>query len=123
MAGPTAWIIQLLIAYGVSAYLCQPRNEPRLGVPPDWPAEWALMLAVNLACLAGAVAGALAGLAVWRRTGAEKPGSHELLLEVGEGRARFLAACAIMACCGFSVAILFNTVEFFTIPACWRGAA
>lgn len=119
MAGPTAWITELLFAYGASAYFCQPQNTPRVGPPPHWGIEWPLMLAVNLLCIVGAIAGALAGFSAWRRTRAEKPGESGTLLEVGEGRTRFLAACGIMACSGFAVAIVFNTVEFFTVPACW----
>jgi len=120
MAGPAAWITQLLGSYGLSSYLCQPHGDPRLAAPPAWSAVWGVLLALNLVCVGAVAAGALCGLMVWRRTGSEKPGGGPVLLEIGEGRARFLAACGMMACAEFALAILFNTVEFFTVPACWR---
>ncbi|MBI1405287.1 MAG: hypothetical protein GC145_04080 [Caulobacter sp.] len=119
-AGPTGWICQLVVNYGLSSYACYPGDTPRRQVPlPGWTGEHLLLVAVNLIALALAVAGLLVGLVLWRKAQAEKPGGAEQLLEVGEGPTRFLASCGMMASAAFGAAILFNTVSTLAAPVCW----
>jgi hypothetical protein len=122
-AGPAAWILQLSVDFGVAAAACQPGGIPRSAPPASgWGPEHELLVGVNLACLTFALAGGFVALAAWRRSGQEKPGGAAHLIEVGEGRTRFLAACAMMAAAGFAVAILFDTAWPFFVPSCWRFA-
>jgi hypothetical protein len=123
-AGPFAWIVQLVLGYGLASSACYSRNAPRLRVPPSaWVGEHRLLLAINLVCLAIALAGAGVSWLSWRRTRQEKAGGTGMLLEIGEGRTRFLAACGTLAAAGFAVAILFDTAEPFIIASCWRIAS
>jgi hypothetical protein len=117
-AGPAAWILQLVVAYGLSSFACAPRGMPRSGGASNWPGH-PFLLGLNIACLALAAFGGAIALRSWRQTGQEKFGGGHVLLETGEGRTRFLAACGVLSALGFITAILFNTVEFFTVPACW----
>jgi len=120
-AGPAAWILQLVIGYGVASHLCFPRETPYLsGLPARWAPEPAWLIAVNLACLCLAMGGASASYRNWRRTRPAKGGSAETVLEPGEGRTRFVATCGILAGAGFALAILFDTAEPLVIAACWR---
>jgi hypothetical protein len=122
-AGPAAWILQLSVDFGVAAAACQPGGVPRPAPPASgWGTEHVFLVGVNLACLALAVAGGFVALAAWRRSSREKPGGAAHLMEAGEGRTRFLAACAMMAAAGFAVAILFDTAWPFFVPSCWRFA-
>jgi len=119
-AGPAAWIGQLVLGYGLSSYACFPKDEPHLASPPPgWDGEHLLLLAINLACLALAAGGLSMALANWRRSRAEKRGGAHHMLEVGEGRTRFLALCGMLACGLFGAAILANTVSIVAVPACW----
>jgi hypothetical protein len=119
-AGPAAWITQLVVTYGFAAHGCNPSAQPPIMAPAGgWPGEHTLLLAVNLACLIVAVAAGLLAVACWRQTSGEKPGGGHTLLDIGEGRARFLAGCGVLTSAGFMLAILFNTAELFMVPACW----
>jgi len=118
-AGPTAWIFQLVVDFGLSSDLCRRYGVPRAEAD-IWAPERLFLAGINLACLAVVLAGGFTALAAWRRTRAEKPGDVAELVEIGEGRTRFLAACGMMTAAVFAVAILFDTAWPFFIPSCWR---
>jgi hypothetical protein len=118
-AGPAAWIAQLVVDYGVSSYVCYPADTPRRDLPGG--GEHGLLLAVNLACLAVALAGFAVSLAGWRRTRAEKPGPLHEMLQIGDGRSRFLAICGLLAAATFAVAILFDTPSALALRLCWSA--
>ncbi len=119
--GPCAWIVQLAGDYGLASHACRPGDAPR-GVDPaaGWGAEHLILLGLNLACLGLCLAGGAAALVYWRRSHREKPGGAPAVIEVGEGRTRFLAACGMIAAIAFAVAIAFDTTQTFFIPSCWR---
>jgi hypothetical protein len=122
-AGPAAWIAQLIVDYGLSSYACFPKDAPRLvSPPPGWAGEHLWLLAINLACLALAGAGFASAYGGWRLTRAEKRGDAHEMLEIGEGRARFLAICGMLGCGVFAAAILFDTLPILGVPACWQVA-
>lgn len=120
-AGPAAWILQLVIDYGLASHACFPRETPYLGgLPAPGAGEPVWLVGVNLACLCLAVGGTLVSHRNWRRTRAEKHGGAAAVLDVGEGRTRFLATCGILAGAAFALAILFDTAEPLVVAACWR---
>jgi hypothetical protein len=120
-AGPTAWILQLVVDFGVASDLCRQNGAPRAAPPiSGWAPEHIFLVGSNLVCLAVALAGGFTALAAWRRTRQEKLGDAAVLIEVGEGRTRFLAACGMMSAAAFAVAILFDTAWPFFVPSCWR---
>lgn len=122
-AGPAAWIAQMIAGYGLSSYACFPRDEPYLtSPPPGWGGEQAILLAINLIGLALTVAGFLVARSGWRRVREETAGGALPMLDVGEGRSRFLSICGMLASGVFAVAILFNTVTILATPACWSLA-
>jgi len=119
VAAPAGWIAQLVITYGLASYACQPSAASRLRPPGfGWADEHWLFLAVNLACLAITIG---AGIAPWR---AQRAHTRSTTAGAGErktaGHVRFLAVCGLMASGGFAIAIAFDTLELFTVPACWR---
>jgi hypothetical protein len=121
MAGPAAWIVQLVVGYGVASRLCRPGDAPRLVAPPwGWATEHIWLTLLNIACLLLSLGAGAVALGDWRRSREEKPGKAEAMLDVGEGRTRFLAGCGVLTSAAFAVAILFNTVSPTLIPACWR---
>ncbi len=121
VASPAGWITQLVLSYGVASYACQPTGAPRLRPAGfGWADEHWLFVSVNLACLAVAVG---AGIAPWRALrGNQTISPAEEEERKTAGHVRFLAACGLMAAAGFAIAILFNSLGLFTIPACWRLA-
>jgi len=118
IGGPAAWFAQLVLSFVLASRVCYPHDLPLHGLPQDWPAVWSALVPINLVSLA--VASASAGLSYrsWSATESEKPGSADHLMEVGEGRTRFIALLGILAGLGFFAAILFDTVVLFVVPPC-----
>jgi hypothetical protein len=119
IAAPAAWITQLVVSYGLASFACQPTGAPQLRPAGfDWGGEHRLLIAVNLVCLAVTIA---SGVAPWR---SRRLPPGPLATPAGEpktaGHVRFLAVCGLMASAGFAIAVAFNTLEVFTVPACWR---
>lgn len=122
IAGPAAWITQLVFGYGWSSYACYPFESPRLQAPPAWPGEpWAL-LALNLACLAVSLAAGALSLSHLRRARRAPSRPRENLAEIARDRTIFLATCAAFSGFGFALATAFNTLEPIMISTCWRMA-
>lgn len=120
IAGPTAWIAQLVFGYGLSSLACFPHDVPyRQSPPPGWSVEPALLAAVSAACLAAAILGGATALVHWRRTRKERGGDAHHALDVGEGRTRFMAACGVLSGFGFALAIVFDLPAILAVPACW----
>lgn len=106
-AGPSAWIAQLVLGYGLSAYACYPGDTPRRDLPPS--SEHGLLLGINLACLVLSAAGFAVSFSAWRRG------------ETGDGRSRFLILCGLLSTAMFSLAILFNTPSALALRLCWSA--
>jgi hypothetical protein len=123
-AGPLAWVVQLLVSYAFSSNVCMAaRRGGALLTSGAAARETVILLATNLACLALALGAATLSWFHWRRRKTEKPGKTKEILSTGEGRSRFLATVGVISSLGFSIGILFNTVEPFMIKACWIGTS
>ena len=85
--------------------------------------EPAWLIGLNLICLAVVVAGGVFCRIAWNRTATEKTGGPEATLSIGAGRTRFLAVCGMMSSVGFTLAVLFNTIEPLIVPGCWTGTS
>ncbi len=116
--GPAAWIIQLVVNYGLASYTCYPRGAPRTSVVPGWGGIWGGLLALNLIAIVVALAAAWAAWRIWQATRHEDPGASGEVLEAGEGRTRFLGLVGIMTGLGFFLATVFDTVALFVVPQC-----
>jgi hypothetical protein len=118
LAAPAAWAIQGAVDYSISSHACYPHDRPVPHLAPGWEWLYPLLLAVNIAGLAVGLAAALVAWRAWRLTRNEHHRGGPHLLEAGEGRSRFLAACGMMLGVGFMVAIVANTVALFMVPSC-----
>lgn len=117
MAAPGFWIAQIVFGYAASAILCYPDGHP-LYSPPDAPAVAAGLFAFDIAAAVIAVAGGIAALLCWRRVSEEKPGGPDHAIEIGEGRARFMAVWGIFSSLWFFAAIVFNAIATQVVPLC-----
>lgn len=116
LAAPLAWLVDELIAYYIASRLCS-------SAPAENPAAYSLatsaqFVALTLTTFGIAVAGLLVAVANWRKTRHEQPGSGHHLLELGEGRTRFLAMCALLGSGGFCIAFAFTLVYMVVAPVC-----
>lgn len=103
-AAPLAWLGHMMLAYGVSAYVCYPADHPVM-LTRTGPLFAALLLfdAVALGlCAAG-------GLVSWRAW---------QMMRRGAGPGRFLALAGVMSSLWFAAAILFNVLASLAVPSC-----
>lgn len=115
-AAPFAWNAQLLLSTALSGHACYPRDVPL--ALPIWNGAWGILLAIGLAALALAVTGGLVSWRNWRRTQDEAGGSAHHLLDVGEGRTRFLAMFGLLTSFLFALGIVFATAGVLLVPLC-----
>jgi hypothetical protein len=118
-AGPAAWVIQLIVGYGLSSLACFPHDAPRKAPPAS--GEHILLAVLNLSCLAVALGGLTLALVAWRRGKPDRSDERNDLMPAGIGRAGFLDACGILSGAIFCTAILFDTAPILGAPACWSG--
>lgn len=113
---PVAWSLQSIIGYAVSSNACFPGDSP---LPlPVFPHLRPLLSALNLGALAIAVLSFALAWRSWSLTRRERGGDSGRLIEVGEGRTRFLAMCGMLVGAGFVVAILFSSASLLLSPLC-----
>ncbi|HEY4276043.1 MAG TPA: hypothetical protein VGM68_11195 [Rhizomicrobium sp.] len=105
-AAPLFWLGQMMLGYGVTAYVCYPGGHP-VSLASGGPLFVALLL-MDAIALTACAAGAAVSWRAWRR------------LRPGEGRNRFLALWGVMSSLWFFAAILFNVFASIMVPAC-RG--
>lgn len=118
LAGPLAWALEVLLNYGLSSQACYPRQYPRPVLPGEW--NWLpsfLVISTVVALIVAVVAGYL-GYRAWRHTQEEASGGHRHLIEVGEGRTRFLASWGLWIGALFAVAIIFDAIGILAVRTC-----
>jgi hypothetical protein len=115
-AAPVGWALQTIIGYSLVSASCYPGAAPlRMPVHPDLRG---VLVALNLVALAIGLVGHGVAYRSWSATRTERDGSAAHLLEVGEGRTRFLAMCGRLVSLGFLVATLFTSVSLLLSPLC-----
>ena len=115
-AAPAAWSAQLLVSVALSAHACYPRDVPL--TLPIWSGLWGILVAIDVTGIVLAIAGGLVSLRSWRLTFDEAPGSVHHLLDIGQGRTRFLAMFGVLASVLFALGLLFATAADFVVPLC-----
>ena len=119
LGAATAWSLQLLVDYALSAHHCYPTAAPIMSadVPGGW--VYPLVVAFNIVAMMVAVLSTLSARSIWNRTKEEHDSSAHHLLTAGEGRTRFLAMFGQLAGIGFLAAILFDTPAIYLVPRCF----
>ena len=119
MVAPAAWVLRLCVNFAIASNGCRPETPAQAGVRHPVDTE-SVMLAVDIAALLVALAAGCIAYSDWRLTRREKPGTRVDALEIGEGRARFLALLGIIVSLGFGLAILFDLTALLIVPYCSR---
>jgi hypothetical protein len=101
-AAPLFWLGQMMLGYGVTAYVCYPGDHP-VSLDSTGPL-FAVLVVFDIIALAACAAGGWVSLSHWRR--------------VRSGRNRFLALWGLISSLWFSAAILFNAIASIAVPPC-----
>jgi hypothetical protein len=118
VAAPLAWDAQLLVSVSLSGFACYPHASPL--ATPFWAGLPRVLFAISLASVAVAILGGAVSWRSWRRTCQERDGSAHHLLNLGEGRTRFLAMCGLLTSALFLIALAFGTIVLLLVPLCGR---
>jgi hypothetical protein len=118
LAPPLAWSTHLIANYAFATHACFPGHSPRLAPLPGFDWLWLLLIAVDLASMVISVAAALVALRCWRLTSQEMAETGPSLVEIGEGRTRFLVVWGVLIGAGFFIAVLFDFVGLWVLPIC-----
>lgn len=115
MAAPIAWVSSQIASSIVAQEACFPKTESLSD-----PAFAVAGLHIGLLSVAFAVSASAAGVAYanWRRTKRESGGNGHTLLDVGEGRSRFMALAGLLTSFGFMLGTLFSIPAVVFVPAC-----
>ncbi len=114
-AAPVAWLLQLLVSYGLNGDLC--RSGAAIGA--QGPVARSVLLAIiGIFAVAICLLGLVSAFRTWRLTRREAPGDHHAALTAGVGRTRFLGLSGMVAGCIFLIATLFALLIPFLISPC-----
>jgi hypothetical protein len=91
--------------------------EALTGVRTD-SGTWILLLVLTLLLLCVALGALYVAWRSWRAAHREQPDEEEELLEVGEGRTRFMAMSGILLSAVFSLLLIANLIALFAVPQC-----
>lgn len=118
VAPPAAWTLQFIVNYALSSYSCYPDGSPRAAVMSNWRWVWAGVLAINLIALAIAIATTFLSYRNWHVVRDEHPGQADDLVEIGEGRSRFIGLAGAISGLGFIIGIILDLIAILGVPQC-----
>jgi hypothetical protein len=95
---------------------CHPGTIP-LSTPAFGDVHAALVVLNGIGCLV-TIASGIVAYRSWITTREEHPGSGQMLLEIGEGRARFMAMAGMLTSAGILLSILFGVPAIVSGPLC-----
>lgn len=113
---PLAWAVQIAAGYAAAAYACYPHRDALAA--PILPHLHGALVALSVGAIAVSALCALLSYRSWRLTRNEVEGDHHQLLDVGEGRTRFMALCAFISSAGFGLALLATTSVLVLVQPC-----
>jgi hypothetical protein len=113
--GPVVWGLHLIANTAIAGQVCYPGPAPRL---TDLPSLRLLLGASGGIAIVLALIGTYVSYRSWRTTREEREGSHHHLIEVGEGRTRFLAFAGMFTSLVFALVIFCDTFGVLMVPAC-----
>ena len=115
-AAPLAWNAQVLFSSALSGFACYPHDAPLAA--PLWNGSKPLLVVVSLSGIAIAISAGLVAWRSWRLTSKERSGSFHHLLDLGEGRTRFMATVGMLTSALFLIALVFGFSVLCLVPPC-----
>ena len=114
LAAPLAWAVDELALYFIASRLCEMKTySVAEGLSR---ATSPLFIVISVVTFAVALAGTWVAYNSWKNSRHEKHGSGHTLVEIGEGRTRFLAMTGLITSSGFAIAFIFMFSQLFVAP-------
>jgi uncharacterized membrane protein YeiB len=117
-AGPIVWAGNLMFTYALNVHACFPGHQPLARAIGGFGFSWSLIVAGYIIAMAVCVAAFAAAFRCWRVTGRESDGHLHHLVDVGEGRTRFLGIIGMAFSVLFFCAALFGIIPIAIEPLC-----
>jgi hypothetical protein len=115
---PVIWVIQMWLSESLAAYACYPHQAPLS--TPLWNSLLLILALISIMCLTGGLLSGFIAWITWRRVERERkfPGNDKNILDVSEGRRRFLSMLGLMSSLIFIVAIIFTGCAVIFVSPC-----
>ncbi len=117
-AVPLVWGIRLAANFAIASHFCFPGDVRLYALPPSLGWVWPTMIGINVLSILIAVAVGLVSYRNWRLTADEHAGRRSGLIEIGEGRTRFLSAWGLLIAALFVLVAAFDLVALCIVPVC-----
>lgn len=116
---PLAWSLQEVASVAINSFGCVTPNgvTPPAGVQAG-SGTWLLLVILTVAMMVLSLAALFVAWRNWHAAHTHEEGEEEELLEVGEGRTRFMSMAGILLGAVFSLLITMNLVSIFLTPQC-----
>jgi hypothetical protein len=115
---PFLWGIRLVANYALANQFCFHGAARRYELPDTLGWIWPTMVAVDMLTILAGLATALVSYRNWRITAEERAAPNSLLIEIGEGRTRFLSLWGLLVSSLFILAAIFDLIALYVIPVC-----
>ena len=116
IAAPAAWSLQELLSAALTGHACFP-GATSLTVPL-WVGLRGELVTIDVVAIILVTAAILVSIRSWKRVRDERSGSGHQLLDVGEGRTRFMAMVGILSSSLFLVGVIFAAAGGLFLPTC-----
>jgi hypothetical protein len=115
---PFLWGIRLVANYALASHFCFPDATRRHTLPGTLGWIWPTMVAIDLLTILAGIATVLISYRNWRITADERASPNSVLIEIGEGRTRFLSLWALLVASLFILAAVFDLIALYVVPVC-----
>jgi hypothetical protein len=113
---PAAWALQTIVDYSLVAHYCFPGDSPVRS--PAFGGVRGTAVAASAILVITALVAMVTAIRSWSATRHGNTAEHHELLEVSEGRARFMAFAGVLLSAVFLFALLMNALPLITNSIC-----
>jgi predicted signal transduction protein with EAL and GGDEF domain len=113
---PAAWAVQTIVDYSLISHFCYPDDAPLS--KPTFHAVRGTSVLVSAVMLFIVLLALVTAYRSWNATRHGHENEHHELLEVGEGRARFMALAGLLVSVVFLFAVVMNALPLLTRTIC-----
>jgi hypothetical protein len=115
---PFLWGIRLVANYAMASQFCFHDAARRYTLPDTLGWIWPTMVALDVLTILAGIATVLVSYRNWRITAEECAAPNSVLIEIGEGRTRFLSLWGMLVASLFILAAIFDLIALYVVPVC-----